>query len=243
MKPEDHADSSGVIDLTSDIEPDTASSPSRPNPKRPPKSSLSTTTDADVMDMDEDAPSRPPSSVTEVDDDDFDIDALMNDEEEKLAKMWAASSAATSSSTSAPANVSGPAPQAQATYNDAVADDDEAAMWDELNGLGGGSYPPPSPLPPAVRVQVPPDEDEDIWDVVRGINSGKDGVEERPYIPPPPPPLPLSVSESEPAPTTVNGIGGGDSNTVGEVAGNDKEVASEEKKGTNDDDDWEDMYL
>jgi replication fork protection complex subunit Csm3/Swi3 len=258
MKPEDpdlgNADTTGVIDLTSDIEPE-ASSPSRAQQIRPSKVPSSPTTDADAdVNMDLDVHSRPPSSSTEVDDDDFDIDALIKDEEERLAKMRAASSA--SASTSSPSVATAPVisvPQtAKATSRDTGADDDEEAMWDELNGLGDESIPPPPPPPPAMPTSVPHDEDEDMWDVVREMDAGIDDVQQRPYVPPPPPTPPppvveeIHVSQPEPqsenAPSSANVIASGHSNAVDEDADKAEDKEKEEKRPTNDED-WEDMYL
>jgi hypothetical protein len=248
MKPEDltgDPDAPGIIDLTSDIEPD--SSPSRKKQRR----SSSPTTDVDMVNV----PSGPPSSGTEVDDDDFDIDALVKEEEERLAQMKDNSSAATTSFS--PRALAALAPKA--TYRDAEADDDDEAMWDELNGLGDELISPPPPplstgLTPTAPTALPPPltapgGDEDMWDVVREMDAGMDV--QQPYIPPPPPPHVEEVQvEPEHAPSTAAGAesanGNGDSvggtNTVEQVK--EKELV-EEGKGTRptNDDDWEDMYL
>jgi hypothetical protein len=238
MKPEDNADSTGVIDLTSDIEPDSASSPSRANQKRPSSPSPATRADVDAdVNMDEADASQPPST-NEADDGDFDIDALMTEEEERLAKMRAESSA--SASAASPSVVAAVlAPQTvKATYRDAGTDDDDEAMWAELNGLEDDSFPPSPPPPRAAPAQTLPDEDEDMWDVVREMDTGMEDAQQQPYVPPPPPieEVQIPLPEPEVALSTVN-----ISANVDEEA-EEKQLVCEEKRATNDED-WEDMYL
>jgi replication fork protection complex subunit Csm3/Swi3 len=228
MKPGDPDDSAGVIDITSDNEPE--SSPSRA--KRQNSSSPTTGANVDMVDVQ----SGPPSSSTEADgDDDFDIDALVREEEERLAKMKYNSSAAVASSSAQP-SASPTAPAPKATYINAGADDDEA-MWDELNGLGDESFLPPPP-PPAHT------DDEDMWDVVREMDTATDV--QQPYVPPPPPPPEPehALPGLEAANENGGGAGAGDTSTVEESAGEDKELVGEEKeKRPTNDDDWDDMYL
>src|SRR5882762_11169813 len=86
MKPEDLGDpanTTGVIDITADAEP--AASTSRP--LAPPYNSPSPINGEDV-DMGY-IPMRPTSSSTEDTNDDIDIDALIKEEEERLARMRA----------------------------------------------------------------------------------------------------------------------------------------------------------
>jgi replication fork protection complex subunit Csm3/Swi3 len=227
MKPGDPDDSAGVIDITSDNEPE--SPPSRA--KRQKSSSPTTDANADMVDVQ----SGPPSSSTEADgDDNFDIDALLREEEERLAMMKYNSSAAVASS-SAQASASPVALAPKTTYINAGADDDEA-MWDELNGLGDESFSlPPPPLAHA--------DDEDMWDVVREMDTATDV--QQPYVLPPPSPPPkhaLPVLQA----ANENGGGGGSryTSTVEESTGEDKELVGEEKerRPTNADD-WDDMYL
>lgn len=193
MKPGDPE----TIDLTSDIEPE-KSSPHRP--KRPTHNSSSPASDVDVNMVN--IPTRPPSSTIETYDDDFDIDALMEEE--------------------------------------------EGAKWVELNGASAPPSPPPvpPPVPSTVRMQQAnlPDEDEDMWDVVRELNSGMSV--QLPYIPPSPStdPMPPTTAVSgnthgDKSPGVDTGKDAADGNTT-----TDKGKGRGEERPTNDDD-WEDMYL
>jgi hypothetical protein len=188
-----------TIDLTSDIEPE-KSSPH--HPKRPTHNSSSPASDVDVDMIN--IPTRPPSSAIETYDDDFDIDALMEEE--------------------------------------------ERAKWVELNGASAPSSPPP--VPSTVRMQPAnlPSEDEDMWDVVRELNSRMDV--QLPYIPPPPSTQVQAAQELEPttavagdtheSPGVDTGRDAADGSTTTDKDKGRREAGKE--RPTNDDD-WEDMYL
>ncbi|KAF9218318.1 Swi3-domain-containing protein [Gyrodon lividus] len=110
------------------------------------------------------APSLPPSSDTE--NDDFDIDAVIRAEEERLAAQR------TSMSGVGPAQTSPAKPPARASYRenpDANAMDiDEAALWDDLDAFDDPQpiFNPPQRTAPS---SAAPDDDEDMWDIVNEI--------------------------------------------------------------------------
>lgn len=168
-KPED-PDDKAVVDLTSDVEPD--SSPSRPKRKLLHPKSSSPLIDAD-MDMDTEQPTRPPSSSTEFDDDGFDMDAIMKEqEEESLQRLRAASGKAAL------------APKAQAVY----ADEDVDAMWAELDDIDvapAASAPAPQPVP---------DDDDEMWDIMQDNEP-----EVAPWVPPAAPVLEDPIILPEPS--------------------------------------------
>ncbi|OJA08160.1 hypothetical protein AZE42_03595 [Rhizopogon vesiculosus] len=108
-------------------------------------------------------PSLPPSS-SEAEDDDFDIDAVIREEEKRLAALRGERSAS-------------PAPLApKARYKSLpaeVADGmsiDEEAMWNDLDAFDD---PVLNPAPPPPKSNGPnliaDDHDEDMWDMVREI--------------------------------------------------------------------------
>lgn len=220
MKPEDATDQNdeNVVDLTSDIEPD--SSPSGINQKVQPPRSSSPTTD---IDMDMDLPSRPPSSATDFDDDDYDIDALLKEEEERLEKIRAAAASTSVSS----GNTTIPKPTA--TYRNASTEDDDEAMWAELNDVDGDSAPAPANSAPKVAHT---DEDDDMWDIMGDTVTA-------PYVPPSPPHIAngqISHPDQEPMAAANGSMGHGGVDNAEEIT---KPV---EIRPTNDED-WDDMYL
>ncbi|KAF9242124.1 replication fork protection component Swi3-domain-containing protein [Melanogaster broomeanus] len=126
------------------------------------------------------APSLPPAS-SDAEDDDFDIDAIIRAEEDRLATLRATTSGSGSAQTSPT-----PKPPAKASYRenpDANAVDiDEAALWDDLDPFDGPqplSNPPQSTTPSSAA----PDEEEDMWDVVNEIERGEKRQPARNHIP------------------------------------------------------------
>ncbi|KAH7914681.1 replication fork protection component Swi3-domain-containing protein [Hygrophoropsis aurantiaca] len=112
--------------------------------------------------------SLPPSSEAEDDYDDFDIDAVIREEEQRLAVMRAA-------------NASEPTPQttSKGTYRSQPTTDsmdiDEDAMWDDLEAFNKSS-PPSAPQIDGTRTSeksVTHDQDEDMWDVVRELEDNE----------------------------------------------------------------------
>ncbi|KAG1898521.1 uncharacterized protein F5891DRAFT_1237679 [Suillus fuscotomentosus] len=108
------------------------------------------------------APSLPPSS-SEAEDDDFDIDAVVREEEKHLAAFRAQHS------------VSPEPPAPKAKYKvlpPEVADGmdiDEEAMWNDLE-IFDDSIPNPSPPPESSKSSIVVDnQDEEIWDMVREL--------------------------------------------------------------------------
>jgi replication fork protection complex subunit Csm3/Swi3 len=107
------------------------------------------------------APSLPPSS-SEADDDDFDIDAVVREEEKRLAAFRAQRSVSPVP----------PAPKAQyKILPPEVADGmdiDEEAMWNDLEMFND---PILNPAPPPLKGSKPSlsvdDQDEEMWDMVR----------------------------------------------------------------------------
>lgn len=107
------------------------------------------------------APSLPPSS-SEAEDDDFDIDAVVREEEKRLAALRAQRSVSPVP----------PAPKAQyKILPPEVADGmdiDEEAMWNDLEMFND---PVPNPAPPPPKITKPSllvdDQDEEMWDMVR----------------------------------------------------------------------------
>ncbi|TFY76324.1 hypothetical protein EWM64_g7688 [Hericium alpestre] len=128
--------------------------------KPPRKTKSAKDTSPAPIDLDSDAEgllpqhiSVPPSSSspTSAPEDDFDLDALLAQEEARL---------------NADPPVTRTNPSVGASYRAPDVTDEDEAMWDALD-MDLDSAPPP---PPASRPAVPPpmvDEDEDMWDVVR----------------------------------------------------------------------------
>ncbi|KAG1756716.1 Swi3-domain-containing protein [Suillus paluster] len=121
--------------------------------------------DADVSTKNDDSsslrvPSLPPSSDAE--DDDFDIDAVVREEEKRLAAFRAERSAS-------PAP---PAPKARYKNLPAeVADEmdvDEEALWNDLEAFDD-IIPNPAPPTPKNRESNLLAEDEEMWDMVREL--------------------------------------------------------------------------
>jgi replication fork protection complex subunit Csm3/Swi3 len=107
------------------------------------------------------APSLPPSS-SEAEDDDFDIDAVVREEEKRLAAFRAQRSVS-------------PAPPApKARYKILPPEDgmdiDEEAMWNDLeifdDSIPNPAPPPPKSSEPSLSVA---DQDEEMWDMVREL--------------------------------------------------------------------------
>ncbi|KAF5381090.1 hypothetical protein D9615_003997 [Tricholomella constricta] len=130
-------------------------------------------------------PSRPPSSGTELDDtDDFDIDAVIRDEEERVARERPASEA--SAAPQKPGDEGKAKPIVDDDEDESMWDaldamqnppqpittpsrmDDDDAMWDELDALEASVSTVPVPEKPPVHHL---DEDENMWDVVREIEN------------------------------------------------------------------------
>lgn len=227
MKPEDLDD-----DAEADAEelPEASSQPRAVHSK-----SSSPVTDLDV-EMEMDGISRPPSSTTELDaEDDFDIDALIREEEAKTQKLKAANASASASP--GPSGQRTQAPKAAARPTN---DDDD--MWDILDNLDDQPAPPSGPssgrqaMPePSSR---PPDEDDEMWDIADEMGMGGG-----PYDPPPPPPAQEQIHRP------VTEAGSGDGTVKGDTSQGSNSVAGEfarseesRKKPTNDED-WDDMYL
>ncbi|RDB21119.1 Chromosome segregation in meiosis protein 3 [Hypsizygus marmoreus] len=157
-------------------------------------------------------PSRPPSSGTELeDDDDFDIDALIRDEEERKARER---DSALSESIGATNIDKGKGKMVMDVDDDAAmweeldaiqtssstqvalpaaaisGIDDDQAMWDELDALNDGPATiSVAPIEEPVRQAV--DEDEDMWNVVREMENAT-------AAPIPPVPAEVPVTNSQP---------------------------------------------
>ncbi|KAG6845325.1 hypothetical protein H0H87_010782 [Tephrocybe sp. NHM501043] len=133
-------------------------------------------------------PSRPPSSGSEMDDDDFDIDAVIRDEEERLAKEKSFSNP-----TTILASIENKGFSDKSRDDTAGEDDDDLAMWEALDLMEGTmpqiTYPLTTPSrldednamwdeldalqsAPHPALQPPvQDDDEDMWDVVREMET------------------------------------------------------------------------
>jgi len=109
-------------------------------------------------------PSLPPSSSEAEDDDDFDIDAVIREEEKRLAALRAE-------------RVVSPAPPApKARYKslpNEVEDGmstEEGAMWDQLEAFDGPTLSPAAPPPDSSGPSIIADDhDEEMWDMVREL--------------------------------------------------------------------------
>ncbi|KAG6866958.1 hypothetical protein C0991_003874 [Blastosporella zonata] len=137
-------------------------------------------------------PSRPPSSGSELDDDDFDIDAVIRDEEERLARERETNSNVSSVSVrdtekggivldedgddaamwDALDSMQGTMPQAIEPSATQSRIDEDDAMWNDIDALAA----PPAP-PSPVRV-----DEEDMWDVVRELENGTTASKARPMV-------------------------------------------------------------
>ncbi|KAH0583820.1 hypothetical protein H2248_009419 [Termitomyces sp. 'cryptogamus'] len=127
-------------------------------------------------------PSRPPSSTSGLDDDDFDIDAVIHEEEERLAKE-----SNSFDPTKITLNIE------NRTKRNIVTGDDDAAMWEALDSMQGAASETMQAVTPsskggeddamwneidtlqdATKSTHPPpvqDEDEDMWDVLREMEN------------------------------------------------------------------------
>lgn len=108
-----------------------------------------------------------PSTSSEPDDDDFDMDAVIKAEEERLAALRAANDA-TSISTPASPKPS-PSKYKERDHTDNI---DKEAMWAEL-----GNQPvldrPSNNAAKAPIINLTRDEDEDMWDIVNELDQGE----------------------------------------------------------------------
>ncbi|KZT70163.1 Swi3-domain-containing protein [Daedalea quercina L-15889] len=117
--------------------------------------------------------SHPPSSEPPSSDgfDDFDIDAMIREEEERRA-------AEESSTRIDIGRNSVPQPKS-------AAQDDDDAMWDALDE-GASHTPGPAPAQYASissHAGLPPDEDEDMWDVIREMEADESSKVSVPWAP------------------------------------------------------------
>lgn len=99
------------------------------------------------------AASRPPSSATDFDDD-FDMDAVIREEEERSAKERATSSAQIA--------------QLKTNVQSRAAEDEDEALWNMFDDIPASK---PPTRPPLTSVNVNTDEDEDMWDVVQALEN------------------------------------------------------------------------
>jgi len=100
------------------------------------------------------AASRPPSSATDFDDD-FDLDAVIREDEERLSSARAMS----------PTDIAPPITSTQQRF----AEDGDEALWNMFDDVPVPELPvPPPPLATANRST---DRDEDVWDVVQELEN------------------------------------------------------------------------
>ncbi|KAF8077900.1 hypothetical protein FPV67DRAFT_1662683 [Lyophyllum atratum] len=162
-------------------------------------------------------PSHPPSSGAEMDDDDdFDIDAVIRDEEARVAKERAASQASdtltnfTTNRDKGKGRLDDDDDTAMWEALDAMQDnvshaaqfastvprmDEDETMWDELDALQDGALSVTAPVKPSSGDL---DEDEDMWDVVRELEADATGVHD-----PRPPTTTTEMSEVTAAVSTT----------------------------------------
>ncbi|KAF8550446.1 Swi3-domain-containing protein [Imleria badia] len=114
-------------------------------------------------------PSLPPAS-SEVDDDDFDIDAVIRAEEERLATLRGAKADFGSPHTSPSPTLPEKAPSRSVPETNANAMDvDEASLWDAFDDTPTLFEPPPSGPPSS----VPAGDDEDMWNILDEMEQGE----------------------------------------------------------------------
>ncbi|KAH9946087.1 Swi3-domain-containing protein [Epithele typhae] len=150
-------------------------------------------------------PSVPPSSASELAFDDFDIDAMIHDDE-NARRRTSTKGPSLSTTTSVPA------------MSSAVTDEDEA-MWDAMMGDMSNEPTVSKGQPPASKPSAPPppEEDEDMWDLVREAEMEAEAATKVPAVAP-------ASSVATPAPPT-------------------DPPGQQSAKKTADDDYWDDMYL
>ncbi|TFK42536.1 replication fork protection component Swi3-domain-containing protein [Crucibulum laeve] len=121
------------------------------------------------------APSRPPTSASEFEDDDFDIDAIIAEQErlKKGSDILAATAPAPASTVTAVAAAGVTKPLDPPRQN--TAEDEDDAMWSMFNDVD--DPPPISKHPPAsvIPKRIDTDEDEDMWDVIQEIEDESRG--------------------------------------------------------------------
>lgn len=110
-------------------------------------------------------PSLPPMS-SEPDDDDFDMEAVIKAEEERLATLRATNDAAPTPVSASPK----PLPSKYKERND-VDTVDEEAMWAELDNQPLFHHPPDNAVNKPTTLTH--DEDEEMWDIVDELEQGE----------------------------------------------------------------------
>lgn len=124
-------------------------------------------------------PSLPPAS-SEVDDDDFDIDAVIRAEEERLATFRATATESGSAHTPHSPTLQDRASSRSGPQADAM-DIDEASLW---NALDDDPLPtlfgPPQSVPLS---SAPADDDEDMWDILNEMEQGQQSKPANTQIP------------------------------------------------------------
>ncbi|KAG8217926.1 replication fork protection component Swi3-domain-containing protein [Butyriboletus roseoflavus] len=123
------------------------------------------------------APSLPPAS-SEADDDDFDIDAVIRAEEERLVALRAAKADSGSPHTSISPTLLGEASSRNGP-DASVMDVDEASLWD--------AFDEPQtlldPLQSAPSTSIPVGDDEDMWNIVDEMEQGEQSKLAKTQIP------------------------------------------------------------
>ncbi|TFK92093.1 Swi3-domain-containing protein [Polyporus arcularius HHB13444] len=120
-------------------------------------------------------PSLPLSSASEAGglDDDFDIDAMIREEEAATAQ-YDQQGPSTTSTASVPAPRPAPAPTSSTPM------DEDEAMWDAMDDFPEQPYVPPDhhegPQKPATAAPAM-DEDEDMWDMIREVEQERETAE------------------------------------------------------------------
>lgn len=123
------------------------------------------------------APSLPPAS-SEAEDDDFDIDAVIQAEEDRLAALRAAKADSGSPRTSLSPTLLGEVSFANGPDASAM-DVDEASLWDAFDDPQVLLDPPQSAPP----TYTPVGDDEDMWNIVDEMEQGGQSKPAKTQIP------------------------------------------------------------
>lgn len=122
-------------------------------------------------------PSLPPAS-SEADDDEFDIDAVIRAEEERLAALRATKTDSGSPHASLSPTLTGKASSRNGPDANAM-DVDEASLWDAFDEPQTLLDPPQSTIPSS----APVGDDEDMWNIVDEMEQGEQSQAAKIQIP------------------------------------------------------------
>ncbi|KAG6851018.1 hypothetical protein H0H93_004505 [Arthromyces matolae] len=145
-----------IIDLTENAES------TEPNRARSSRASSPASDGAAYATSSSHPPSRPPSSASELDDDDFDIDAVIREEELRLERERLGQPKKAAANLNSKENLGQKQPGA---------DDDDTAMWNALDSMEG-----PASKSESHTVQTTTGDDDAMWDEIDAVQTGPEQI-------------------------------------------------------------------